>query len=471
MKTPKTVCRVIAVVGAGFSGVATAIQLLQQLQQPARVILLGNAASFGRGLAYGTSSAQHVLNVPAGRMGIDPAHESGFADYLQSVGLAYTAADFAPRSVYGDYLGSCLQAAQKQARPGVVLEQQQAEVQSIVWQSALSGARGWHLMLKDGRALDADHVVLATGNFASQAPLAGRHLNWAQAPLFGSPWSSIDTSILAAEGDVLLVGSGLTAMDMVLQLADQGHRGKIVMVSRRGQLAKVHRHHDTVPRSDWIEADFGLGETRLRILLRALRSRISSAKAQGGDWRDVVGSLRSQTVRLWQQLPQRSKAQFVRHLGPYWDVHRHRAAPEVGARLQKLMQSGQVVQLAGNMTRLDIRPDGKVRVSVRARGQLVDSNHVFKAVINCIGPCADVTRLDDPLFNQLLASGIIVPDALRLGLESANGYELRNAEGNANPGLYYIGPFLKASHWEATAVPELRLHAQALARQMAEFTA
>ena len=174
MKTPEAASRVMAIVGAGFSGVATAIQLLKQLQQPARVILLGHAASYGRGLAYGTSSAQHVLNVPAGRMGIDPAYESGFADYLQGLGLAYTAADFAPRSLYGDYLGSCLQAAQKQARPGLVLEQQQAEVQSIVGKSALAGARGWHLMLKDGRGLDADQVVLATGNFASEAPSAGK---------------------------------------------------------------------------------------------------------------------------------------------------------------------------------------------------------------------------------------------------------------------------------------------------------
>ncbi len=471
MTNSKASIRVIAIVGAGFSGVATAIQLLQQLQQPARVILLGSATSYGRGLAYGTSSAQHVLNVPAGRMGIDPAHEAGFADYLQGMGLAYTAADFAPRSLYGDYLGSCLQAAQKQALPGVVLEQRQADVERIIGQSGRDRARAWQLSMSDGSTLDAEQVVLATGNFPSQAPLAGRQLNWAQAPLFGSPWSTIDTSILAAEGDVLLVGSGLTAMDMVLQLAGQGHRGKIVMVSRRGQLAKVHRHHDAVPRSDWIEADFGAGETRLRMLLRALRSRVTSAKAQGGDWRDVVGSLRSQTVRLWQQLPLRSKAQFVRHLGPYWDVHRHRAAPVVGARLQMLMQSGQVALIAGNITRLGIRPDGKVGVSIRRRGQFEVSDHVFKAVINCIGPCADVARLDDPLFNRLLASGVVVPDALRLGLESANGYELRNAEGNANCGLYYIGPFLKASHWETTAVPELRLRAQALARQMAEFTA
>jgi uncharacterized NAD(P)/FAD-binding protein YdhS len=469
MSAPEPALRVIAIVGAGFSGVATVIQLLKQLQQPARIILLGHAPSYGRGLAYGTSSAQHLLNVPAGRMSMDPAHESGFTDYLRHLGLGFTAADFVPRSLYGSYLQACLDLAQKQARPGLTLERHLASVQAIVDHSGPESAGRRRLLLQDGSELYADQVVLATGNFASLPPMAGRHLDWAQAPLFGNPWSPMGTQTLAADGDVLLVGSGLTAMDMVLQLIDQGHRGKIVMISRRGQLAKAHRHHDAAPRSDWIEADFGAGETRVRILLRELRYRITGANALGGDWRDVVGSLRSQTVRLWQQLPLRSKAQFVRHLGPYWDVHRHRAAPEVGARLQHLMQTGQVTLLAGSITRFELLQEGKVRVSIRRRGQRNTSDSVFKAVVNCIGPCADVTRLDDHLFKQLLSSGDIAPDALGLGLQGTDAYELLNAKGEPNRGLYYIGPFLKASHWEATAVPELRLHAVALARKIAEL--
>ncbi len=465
MNIPHAPARVIAIVGAGFSGVAMAVQLLQQLREPTRIVLLGQPASYGRGLAYGTTSAQHLLNVPAGRMGLDPAHENGFSDYLQRRGLAYTAADFVPRSIYGDYLASCLDAAQKAALPAVVLERRPADVLRITRSDAGPARR--QLVLGDGSRLEADQVVLATGNFASLLPAVARHLDWTRAPLFGSPWSTMDLSSLPSGGDILLVGSGLTAMDMVLQLVDQGHTGKIVMISRRGQLAKVHRHHDAAPRSDWIEANFGAGETRVRVLLRELRQRMAGAKAQGGDWRDVMGSLRSQTARLWQQLSPRSRAQFVRHLGPYWDVHRHRAAPEVGERLQKLMQSGQVLLLAGNMTRVELGPDGAVQVSLRGRGQSHLRQAVFKAAINCIGPCADLTRLEDPLIQQLLADGDIVPDALRLGLECSEGYALRDTQGRTHRDLYYLGPFLKASYWEATAVPELRMHAQALARQLA----
>lgn len=471
MSSPEQVARVIAVVGAGFSGVATVVQLLKQLQQPSRVILLGHAPSFGRGLAYGTSSSQHLLNVPAGRMGLDPAHETGFADYLRGQGLHFTSADFVPRSLYGSYLEACLDLAHQQALPGVTLERHLVAVVGVLDCHGPGSSGRRQLLLQDGSALYADEVVLATGNFASLPPLAGGQLDWTRAPFFGSPWSPLDAPILAAEGDVLLVGSGLTAMDMVLQLVDQGHRGKIVMVSRRGQLAKAHRHHDAAPRSDWVEADFGAGETRVRALLRELRCRITSANAQGGDWRDVVGSLRSQTVRLWQQLPLRSKAQFVRHLGPYWDVHRHRAAPEVGARMQHLMQTGQVVLLAGSISRFELQPDGRAMVSIRKRGQTDAEDSVFKAVVNCIGPCADVTRLDDPLFGQLLASGQIAPDALGLGLQATDGYEPLDARGEPNKGLYYIGPFLKSSHWEATAVPELRQHAKALARKIADASA
>lgn len=468
MNIPHSPARVIAIVGAGFSGVALAVQLLQQLREPTRIVLLGQPDSYGRGLAYGTTSAQHLLNVPAGRMGLDPAHESGFSDYLQRRGLAFGAADFVPRSIYGDYLASCLDTAQQAALPGVLLERRPADVLRITRSDGVDCPPGRQLVLGDGSRLEADQVVLATGNFASLRPAVASHLDWTRAPLFGSPWSAMDLSPLPSGGDILLVGSGLTAMDMVLQLVDQGHTGKIVMISRRGQLAKVHRHHDAAPRSDWIEANFGAGETRVRVLLRELRQRIAGAKAQGGDWRDVMGSLRSQTARLWQQLSPRSKAQFVRHLGPYWDVHRHRAAPEVGERLQKLMQSGQVLLLAGNMTRFELGQDGQVEVSVRGRGQSRLSHAVFKAVINCIGPCSDLTRLAHPLIQQLLAAGDIVPDALRLGLECSEAYELRDAQGNTHRDLYYLGPFLKASYWEATAVPELRMHARALARQIAD---
>lgn len=468
MNIPHSPARVIAIVGAGFSGVALAVQLLQQLREPTRIVLLGQPDSYGRGLAYGTTSAQHLLNVPAGRMGLDPAHESGFSDYLQRRGLAFGPADFVPRSIYGDYLASCLDAAQQAALPGVVLERRPADVLRITRPDGVDCLPGRQLVLGDGSRLAADQVVLATGNFPSLPPAVASHLDWTRAPLFGSPWSAMNLSPLPAGGDILLVGSGLTAMDMVLQLVDQGHTGKIVMISRRGQLAKVHRHHDAAPRSDWVEANFGAGETRVRVLLRELRQRIAGAKALGGDWRDVMGSLRSQTARLWQQLSPRSKAQFVRHLGPFWDVHRHRAAPEVGERLQKLMQSGQVLLLAGNMTRFELGQDGQVEVSLRGRGQSGLRHAVFKAAINCIGPCADLTRLAHPLMRQLLAAGDIVPDALRLGLECSQGYALRDAQGRTHQDLYYLGPFLKASYWEATAVPELRMHARALARQIAD---
>src|SRR3954469_8614592 len=93
-----------AIVGAGFSGMAVAIQLLKRLRGPARVVLINRSLSFGRGLAYGTNSPSHLLNVPAGPMGTDPEEESGFVDYLRSRSLSYKPGDFVPRSLYGDYL-------------------------------------------------------------------------------------------------------------------------------------------------------------------------------------------------------------------------------------------------------------------------------------------------------------------------------------------------------------------------------
>lgn len=448
----------IAIVGAGFSGMAVAAQLLRRLRGPARVLLVNRHGRFGRGLAYGTHSGTHLLNVPAGRMGIDPQDEGGFARYLAALGLPYAASDFVPRNLYGAYLEHSLQWAQHQAAPGVRLELAEASVERL----APRPEGGWTLALGHGNAIAADQVVLALGNFTPLPPASLRDLPWGPPPLVADPWTPPATLGLAPEAAVLLIGTGLTAYDVALQLVERGHTGQVHMLSRRGLLPQSHRQQEAPPAHEWADTAFLAGESRPARLLRALRQRVREAESAGADWRDVVGSLRPHTARLWQQLDARGRGQFLRHLVPFWDTHRHRAAPAIDRQVRDAIAGGQLRPLAGRLLRI-APATGSIRAEWRPRGSSATESLIVDRVINCTGPSSDLRHVGDRLIRQLLADGHLRPDAFGLGVRVDAQY--RTCEAGL-PTLHYVGPLLKAQHWEATAVPELRQHALQLALQL-----
>jgi uncharacterized NAD(P)/FAD-binding protein YdhS len=462
MASPKTV----VIVGAGFCGAATAVHLLGMLRTPTRVVLIGTEVSFGRGVAYSTPSVHHLLNVPAGRMSLYPDEPESFSRYLASQALPYGSMDFAPRHLFGRYLEWCLTRAQQNTHPEVSLEKVMGQVVDIQRVACVGGAAERKILLADGRSFSAEHVVLATGHLPLRKSLDGRGTVMAGVH-FANPWDTAASRGLAPDESVLLLGSGLTAVDIALQLINEGHAGGIVMLSRRGQLPQAHRHHDTQPPSDWIEAGFCAGESSVLVLLREVRRRIRLAEAVGADWRDVIGSLRAHTPRLWEQLSPASRRQFLRHLSVFWEAHRHRASPEVAASLSLAVKQGRMEIIAGRLVKFDASATSNVDVSIRPRGATVTLRRRFSKIINCTGPSSGATEGDDSLLLRLDAAGEIKCDALRLGLEMGDRYEVQQRSGETNRALYYVGPFLRAQYWEATAVPELRIHARDLARQIA----
>jgi uncharacterized NAD(P)/FAD-binding protein YdhS len=441
----------IAIVGAGFSGMAVAVQLLQRLRGPATVCLINRSHRFGRGMAYGTRSGSHLLNVPAGRMSVDPADADDFVRFLRAQGLACRPGDFVPRKFYGEYLEAALERAQRIAA-GPTLRMLQAEVLDM--QPAPDG--GLSLSLDDGRRVAATDVVMALGNFPPRSP-------WAATPASGSvvndPWSPAALDGLPSDASVLLAGSGLTAYDVVLSLLDRGHRGPITMLSRRGLLPHGHREQETQPSPGLVPADAMAGLSSARAQLREVRAMVRSAARLGADWRDVIGGLRPQTPRLWAQLDAQGRAQFVRHLLPYWDTHRHRAAPAIHQRIQDALAGGQLQVVAGRVVEVVTRGLGDVNVLWRPRGASQPSFSRFDMLVNCTGPSSDLRRLGDPLICRLREQGGLRVDPLGLGLEVDDSYRVLRADGTPHERVRYVGPLLRAQLWEATAVPELREHA------------
>jgi uncharacterized NAD(P)/FAD-binding protein YdhS len=108
----------------------------------------------------------------------------------------------------------------------------------------------------------------------------------------------------------------------------------------------------------------------------------------------------------------------------------------------------------------------EVEVTIRPRGASAAGRIHVDRVVNCTGPSSDVRRVGDSLLDALLSRRLLRPDPLGLGVETAPDGALLDAAGHPSRVLYLVGPLLKADHWEATAVPELRQHAARLAERL-----
>jgi len=450
---------VVAIVGGGFSGAATAIHLLALAPRALEIVVVEPAAALGRGLAYSTASDSHRLNVPAGRLGIDPAHEAGFIEWLKRRDDRANAADFVPRRLLGEYVGSELASAVESAATGCTLAHVRCRAEAL----GRDGA-AFALRLSDGRRLRADHVVLATGHLPPAPPGDAACVAWTLAGMTPDPWHAATQP--STTGDILIVGSGLTAIDLALQWFDGGHAGRVHLLSRRGLLPQPHRVNEIRPPTIAPVA-FAPGST-LRETLTTLRQWIACHERQGGDWRDAIASLRAITPALWQGLDLRDRRRFLRHLQSFWDSHRHRFAPELHARVQALRVDGRLTLQAGRLARIERLADGMLRATWRPRGGGPSAGVEVARVINGTGPSADLARASDPLLASLRDAGTIRGDALGQGLLVDDALQVLDAQGHAVDGLFYVGPMLKAQCWEAVAIPELRMHARAVARGIVE---
>lgn len=454
--------RTIVIVGAGFSGAVTAVQLLRHARHPLRVVLVNESGRMARGLAYGTRSEAHVLNVPAGNMSALADRPDDFLRYCRGSDPQVQPASFVPRRLYGAYLEALLSAAEARGDASAGLRRVVGRVVAIV-PPGQPGATAAQVTLADGQVLQADTVVLAFGHFPPLEPAGGLLAGLPAARYLPDPWRAGVLESVAATDDVLLIGAGLTAVDVALALQGQGHRGRLLSISRRGLAPQSHRRSgvatSTVDGAALVR-DMAGG---LRQAVRALRRATAERLARGEDWRDVVGALRAHTPSIWQSWSMADRARFLRHVRPHWEVLRHRCAPDAHDAFTALQQQGRLELLAARLRGVQPVDDGLL-VQLARRGGAATEQRRAQVVINCTGPSSDLLRSRSPLIESLLQQGLLSADALGQGLAVDAGYQVIDSRQQASPWLRYIGPLLKARDWEATAVPELRQHAQALAR-------
>lgn len=458
-------CYDIAIVGGGFSGALTAIHLARNPGSGSVALIEKEPSAFGRGVAYNTPCQRHLLNVPAGKMGAFPDQPEDFLRWIEAhpaetaaLGISNVeAGSFVPRVLYGRYVASLLHDAT--AGSGGRLRQIAGEAVDL---EAVEG--GLRVSLADGRRLHAERVVLALGVFPPGDPRL-RDPRFHRSPRYlYSPWSAETSERLSGEGDALILGSGLTGLDLLLTLKGRKRGGVLHVISRHGLFPRPHRG-GLAPYPPFLRA--GALPTSCRSMMRALREELTRATAAGVDWRAVVDSMRPFTQEFWQELDLTERRRFLRHLRAWWEPHRHRAAPEVLAVKEGMERDGRLVCHRGRIERIAETAGGSaLEVVFRAQGGEERKSLRVNYVVNCTGPECNYHRLGDPLVTELFSRGLARPDALLLGFDVVEGGALRDVAGRVSGRLFTIGSPQKGRLMETTAVPELRVQARDLAARL-----
>ncbi|GAA0938336.1 FAD/NAD(P)-binding protein [Actinocorallia libanotica] len=434
----------VVIVGGGASGTLTAVHVLRAFRHGApRLVMIDKDGRHGLGQAYSTGDSRHLLNACTARMSALADEPEHLLDWVRARGLDAADTDYLPRRLYGEYLRSVLAEA-RASRPGSRVEEVTGAVVSLT-----TGERPV-VRLADGRAFPADAVVLATGN---RPPAAWPHLR-AGDRYVPDAWAP---GALDGRGDgspVLVVGTGLTMVDLAVTLTG-AHPGTVVhAVSRHGLLPARHRCPQPPPRSIPLPE----GPLTLAVLMRTVRAAI---RANGGEWHAIIDGLRPHVPSLWERLPEGDRRRFLTLASRYWEIHRHRIPPETAARVDALRDSGRLRVLRGEpVSATDLGDGVLVGLDTPEGPRELRVGHV----VNGTGPARDLAA--DPFLHTLFLSGAARPDSLGLGLDATAEGALLDAAGRPHERVFTLGPPLRGLRYETTAIPEIRDQAAALAERL-----
>ncbi len=439
-----------AIIGAGATGTLLACQLLSRTNRPLTIHLIDRTGTFAQGAAYAARRDTHTLNVMAKLMG--GATESDADGFIRFAAAALGGCDpaslhdrYLPRALYGRYLQHLLATAESNAAAGAHLHRVAAEALDI--ERTPEGR--FRLTFTSGAPLLCDRVALCLGNL-DPAPLAETIRS---ARSIDAPWQPGVLDSVAPGDRIVIIGTGLTMVDTVLELAQRGHTAPIVALSRRGLVPATDAPSDPYP-------DFfapSLARQGILAVLRAVRAEIKQARQRGIGWHAVVEAFRVHTSAIWQALDDANRRRFLRHLRTPWLTFRHRLPPQHAHVLDALRRNGSVRIIAARLAGIATGETATPRaVRIQRRGAAGTETIQADWVINCIGPDGDYTRARLPLVRNLLRRGLARPDPYRLGLDIAEDFSVLDAHGAAVPGLVTLGPPTRGRFWEVTAVPHLR---------------
>lgn len=441
--------KVIAIIGGGFCGTITAVNILKHQSKKFKILLIEKKNNIARGLAYGIADENLLLNVPAANMSAIANDQSHFLNYCQKIYPSIQERSFVQRTLYGKYLEETLFSAIKNNEDSI-------EIINNEVIALHNNADHYKIEFKNKKIQNVDKVILALGNFEKdlRTDIDKKFLI--------QPWDFAAIEKLDKDKTVAIMGMGHTAIDVLLKLTNKNKTRKVIIFSRRGLLPKSHEL-DPNPRIPNKNPSY-LKNLKPKILsyFQTLRSTIKKYKNDKINWRDILTELRPHTPSIFGLLPENEKKKFLNKIVPYWDIHRHRLPPETNLKLKELFNSKQVDKIAGHLEELIVKEDMlQVKIKLKKTNDIRD--FLVDSFIDCSGPDYNLDKITSPLIKQLYKTGQIQPDNLRLGIKINETYQPINSNNHFNNNLYYIGPMLRAKYWEAIAIPELSQHCQHLA--------
>lgn len=471
----------VAIVGGGFSGTLVLLNLAYQSDGGFDVDWFESDEHFGLGTAYGTDDNVHLLNVRAELMGALAGTPDDFWVWLQTgpghrekarlcPGQEIHKDSYVPRALYGSYLLTVVKTALEHAQAkNINVRTHRARVID----AELFDRKSDQLLLtveeEDKREEFLVHaLVLATGNLPPRDSVFQSHLLRGKTDYVANIWDHGPRHIypervkeLSADSEIVIIGTGLTMVDAVLTLRSRGYKGTVTAISRHGLLPATHLHGKKYPAWGWVANPDSAPRT-VGGLMKGLRQEIAKAEKEGYDWRNVVDSLRPVTQTLWKQLSIPEKRRFLHNVSTFWSVHRHRMAPEIGAILKSMKQSGALKIIAGKIYYVGSDDDG-LTVAYRKRGANRIETVRTRVVLNCTGPEYDIAASEHKLLKNLRDRELITIGPLRIGIETTPQYTARGAAAGM---IFPIGTLLIGELLECTAVPELREQAKLTAQHV-----
>jgi len=442
----------IVIVGGGFCGVSIAIRALRSSEMTdCTVVVIDRMPRLGQGVAYGTTSPYHLLNAPAGSMSAFEEVPTDFVEFCKRVDPTASCASYVSRRLYGEYMEFRLGEAEQCS--DVRLVRVHGVVENV---SDSSDRESACVRLADGRKFDADYVILATGDAPQGGQLPPGSGDDIRSAYVEDPWQP--HAMDGVDGGVSLVlGSGLTAIDVAIQLVKEQGVRKVVLLSRRGLRPHSHITMPTLGNDSAVALPRNLTQDGLVGKLRAVRTFARAHQLAGGDWRTAVSDLRNLAPDMWRSLTHRDKARFVRRLRPFWDIHRHRCAPATAQTFDWLVENGKIEFIVGKLFALHKTRAG-VLATVCSRKSHDTRSLIVDQLINCTGPAGRGSVAQGSLLCRLMEDGVVTLDTVGIGIETTGTYRVIGNNGRSANSIFYVGPLLRARYWEATAVPELRMH-------------
>lgn len=453
----------IGIIGGGFTGMMTAVHLMQQ-SAACEVTIFNDEETFGRGIAYNPYSDKHLLNVITSKMSAYPGNADHFLDWVMEQpefmdkDRKLIANAFMPRGVFGKYLMHVWETAVYNSDGKCVISKIFSQVTGLdVNDSFVS------LTLDNGAQMEFDYCVVTSGNNVPRNPRIKSPQFYDSPNYFQNPWK--EKSVLGlTDKPVLIVGNGLTMVDTVLSLMEQGFKGQIYSISPNGFNILPHRHIGM--KYSKMAEEISMNMTLLELVSLA-NKHIKIAREYGVSAEPVIDSFRPYTQKLWHNFTDREKSTFMGRLRHLWGATRHRIPLHSFEKLQKLRAGDRLHIHSGSLIDINENVDG-ITVEYHDRQDGATKTMVVGRIINCTGPESDFAKLESGFLKGCVLNNTLKQDALKLGIVTdVATFGIIGPDGRPYSNLFTIGSNLRGELWETTAVHDLREQAEKLAHQIA----